>query len=73
MRLGLDMASIALKKQANIFVIVTGDADFVPAEKLVRREGCQVILDPMWQNISDDLHEHIDGLYSSFENPNSAK
>ena len=73
MRLGLDMASIALKKQANIFVIVTGDADFVPAAKLVRREGCQVILDPMWQNVSDDLHEHIDGLYSSFKNPNSAK
>lgn len=69
MRMGLDMASIALKKQANIFVLVTGDADFVPAAKLVRREGCQVILDPMWQKVTD-LHEHIDGLDSAFANPN---
>lgn len=69
MRMGLDMATIALKKQANVFVIVTGDADFVPASKLVRREGCQVILDPMWQKVSSTLYEHIDGLVSAFANP----
>jgi len=69
MRMGLDMASIALKKQANIFVLVTGDADFVPAAKLVRREGCQLILDPMWQSVSPDLYEHIDGLDSAFHKP----
>lgn len=66
MRLGLDMASIALKKQANVFVLVTGDADFVPAAKLVRREGCQVILDPLWKDVPAKLHEHIDGLESGF-------
>lgn len=66
MRLGLDMASLALKRQANIFVLVTGDADFVPAAKLVRREGCQVILDPMYKSVTPKLFEHIDGLDSGF-------
>lgn len=68
MRMGLDMASIALKKQANIFVLVTGDADFVPAAKLVRREGCQVILNPLKRNVPSELFEHIDGLESGFWN-----
>jgi uncharacterized LabA/DUF88 family protein len=69
MRMGLDMASIALKGQANIFVLVTGDADFVPAAKLIRREGCQVILDPLHRNVSPELFEHIDWLHSAFSNP----
>ena len=67
MRMGLDMASISLKKQANIFVLVTGDADFVPAAKLVRREGGHIILDPLLhRSISPELSEHIDGLDSGF-------
>ena len=64
MRLGMDIASIVLKKQANTLVLVTGDSDFVPAAKLARREGAEVILDPLWRNIRPALHEHIDGLYS---------
>ncbi len=34
MRVGLDIASITLKRQANVIVLVSGDADFVPAAKL---------------------------------------
>ena len=71
MRMGLDMASIAIKKQANIIVLVTGDEDFVPAAKLVRREGCQIILDPMWQNVNPNLFEHIDGLDTAFYRDNA--
>ena len=66
MRMGLDMASLSLKKQANIFVLVTGDADFVPAAKLVRREGGHVILDPLHRTVAPQLFEHIDGLDSGF-------
>ena len=40
----------------------SGDSDFVPAAKLARREGIDFILDPMWNPISSDLFEHIDGL-----------
>lgn len=66
MRIGLDIASITLKKQADTIILVSGDSDFVSAAKLARREGVEFILDPMRQKISDDLFEHIDGLYSPF-------
>jgi uncharacterized LabA/DUF88 family protein len=69
MRFGLDVASVTLKRQANVLILVTGDSDFVPAAKLARREGAQVILDPLWASVSDDLHEHIDQLRSGFARP----
>lgn len=72
MRIGLDIASIALKKQADTIVLVSGDSDFVPAAKLARREGVEFILDPMWQKISDDLFEHIDGLFSPLRSTDAA-
>lgn len=62
MRLGLDIASLAFKQQVNQIVLISGDADFVPAAKLARREGIDFILDPMWSTIRPDLYEHIDGL-----------
>lgn len=70
MRIGLDIASIAYKKLANQIVLVAGDSDFVPAAKLARREGIDFILDPMWNQISESLLEHIDGLRSTSPNPN---
>ncbi|MCS1417416.1 MAG: hypothetical protein M2R46_05170 [Verrucomicrobia subdivision 3 bacterium] len=69
MRIGLDIASITLKRQADVIVLVSGDADFVPAAKLARREGVKFILDPLWQDIPPDLFEHIDGLRSGFSKP----
>jgi uncharacterized LabA/DUF88 family protein len=69
MRIGLDIASVAYKKQADQMVLVAGDADFVPAAKLARREGVDFILDPMWGAIADDLHVHIDGLRSTCPRP----
>lgn len=71
MRIGLDIASITLKRQADVVVLVSGDADFVPAAKLARREGMQFVLDPLWHAISPDLFEHIDGLRSGFYKPRS--
>jgi NYN domain-containing protein len=65
MKIGLDIASVAYKKQVDQIVLVAGDSDFVPAAKLARREGIDFILDPMWNGISNDLHEHIDGLRST--------
>lgn len=70
MRIGLDMAALALKRFVNTIVLVTGDRDFVPAAKLARREGLQIILDPLWQQRKlDDLFEHIDGLQSGLPKP----
>lgn len=60
MRIGLDIATIALKRQAERLVLVTNDADFVPAVKLARKEGLTVCLDPLWAGVSADLREHVD-------------
>lgn len=69
MRIGLDIASITLKKLASTVILMAGDADFVPAAKLARREGVQFILDPLWQSVSSDLFEHIDGLQTVLRRP----
>lgn len=69
MRIGLDIATITLKRQADTIILVSGDSDFVPAAKLARREGVQFILDPMWQSVPSELSEHIDGLRSGFFAP----
>lgn len=62
MRIGVDIISMALKKQVQQIILVSGDSDFVPAAKQARREGLDVILAPMGATIKAELHEHIDGL-----------
>ena len=62
MKIGLDIASLAYKKQVDQIVLISGDSDFVPAAKLARREGIDFILDPMGATIKPDLFEHIDGM-----------
>lgn len=62
MRIGLDIASLAHKKQVDQIILIAGDSDFVPAAKHARREGIDFILDPMWHTIKPSLNEHIDGL-----------
>lgn len=71
MRIGMDIASLAYKKQVEQIILIAGDSDFVPAAKLARREGIDFILDPMWVNIKDDLFEHIDGKRSMIKKPDS--
>lgn len=69
MKIGVDIASLAFKKQVDRIVLIAGDADFVPAAKLARREGIDFILDPMWNHIAPSLFEHIDGLMSQCPKP----
>lgn len=73
MRIGLDIASLAYKKQVDQIILIAGDSDFVPAAKLARREGIDFILDPMEATIRDDLFEHIDGLSTCWHNKSNAK
>jgi uncharacterized LabA/DUF88 family protein len=69
MRIGLDIASMTLKHQADTVILVTGDSDFVPAAKLARREGVEFLLDPLWQQVSEELTEHVDEVVSVFPRP----
>ncbi|MGI6042147.1 MAG: NYN domain-containing protein [Candidatus Alectryocaccobium sp.] len=67
MKIGIDITSMAYKKQVDQIILIAGDSDFVPAAKLARREGIDFILDPMWLKIKDNLFEHIDGLRSQWK------
>ena len=68
MRIGLDIASLTLKKFVSIIVLVSGDSDFVPAARLARSEGVTVILDPLRQSVPPDLSEHVDQMMDGFYN-----
>jgi uncharacterized LabA/DUF88 family protein len=69
MRLGLDVAALSYKKLVDQIVLVTGDSDFVPAAKLARREGIDVIIDPLGQRLHDHLFEHTDGVRTPQRRP----
>ena len=60
MRVGLDMARLALRETVRAVVVVTGDSDFIPAFKFVRREGVKVIFAPMGHNVRPELRAHAD-------------
>ena len=62
MKIGVDIASLAYKKQVDQIVLFAGDSDFVPAAKLARREGVDFVLDSLNAPIKEELFEHIDGL-----------
>ena len=60
LRIGLDIAQLALKRLVGTIVIVTGDSDMIPALKFARREGIRVYLDHMKHGIKRDLKIHCD-------------
>ena len=65
MKIGVDIASLSLKRFVDKIVLFSGDSDFVPASKLARREGIDFVLDPMEAFVEESLFEHIDGLKSA--------
>nr|WP_314523808.1 NYN domain-containing protein [uncultured Acinetobacter sp.] len=69
MKIGLDVASLTYKQFVDQIILVSGDADFLPAAKLARREGIDFILDPMHKDIPANLSEHIDGKRSTCPRP----
>jgi len=64
MKIGLDIALIATKRLADKLIIISGDADLVPALKFARREGMIVGLDPLRCHIQPELSEHVDFIAS---------
>ena len=66
MKIGVDITSLAIKRQVDQVILIAGDADFVPAAKLARREGVDFILHTMGNQISETLFEHIDGLRTNY-------
>ena len=73
LKIGIDIASMALKGRVSTMVLIAGDGDFVPVAKMARKEGIDFILDPMWGRVQQELVEHIDGLYSVLPDPKKKK
>ncbi len=44
MRIGIDVATLAIRKQVERIILFSGDCDMIPALKLARRQGVQVAL-----------------------------
>lgn len=64
-RIGLDMARLALRDTVRAVAVVTGDSDFVPAFKFVRREGVKVMLCTMGhKGARRELKAHADFVLS---------
>ncbi len=59
-KIGLDLAWIALKRVVDVIVLVTGDSDFVAVMKFARKEGLKVILSPMGHSVRRELKAHAD-------------
>jgi uncharacterized LabA/DUF88 family protein len=65
MRIGLDMASLTLKRLSSLIVLVSADSDFVPAMKFARREGTQLVLVTLGHGIKDPMRHHADIVLSA--------
>jgi uncharacterized LabA/DUF88 family protein len=66
MRIGLDIASLTLKRHVQVIVLVTADSDFVPAMKFARREGAQLFLVTLGHGLKEEMYQHADVV---IENP----
>jgi uncharacterized LabA/DUF88 family protein len=63
MRIGIDVATLCLKRLVDRIILFSGDADMIPALKLARREGLQVYVVKMYPwPLKHTLIEDSDGL-----------
>lgn len=60
MRIGIDVATLSLKRIVERIILISGDIDMVPALKLARREGIQVIMVEVGCKLSGQLDEDSD-------------
>jgi uncharacterized LabA/DUF88 family protein len=64
MRIGIDVATLSLKRIVDRIILFSGDTDMIPALKLARREGLQVFMVKLtpWQPLKHNLIEDCDGV-----------
>lgn len=60
LRIGLDIALLALRQLVQTIVVVTGDSDLIPAFKLARREGLRVYLEHLGMPVRTEFKAHAD-------------
>lgn len=60
MRIGIDVATLSLKRIVERIILISGDTDLIPAMKLARREGVQVVLVELTMPLAKSLDEDAD-------------
>lgn len=60
LRIGLDIARLALSRSVQAIVVCTADSDLVPAFKFSRREGVRVFLSYFGHTVKRELKAHAD-------------
>lgn len=60
MRIGIDVATLALKQVVDRIILISGDTAMIPALKLARREGVQVVLVAVDNSLAESLDEDAD-------------
>ena len=60
LRIGLDLARLALRELVDTVIVVSGDSDLIPAFKFVRREGLRLVLATLGHGVRRDLRAHAD-------------
>jgi uncharacterized LabA/DUF88 family protein len=61
MKIGLDVAWLAIKGIVDAVILVAGDTDIVPAMDFARQQGIRVVLVPMENPyLSDSMREQSD-------------
>jgi uncharacterized LabA/DUF88 family protein len=61
-KLGLDIATLAGRRQVDRIILFTADTDFIPAMKHARREGMEVIYAYLSGSVQRDFAEHSDDV-----------
>jgi len=62
MLMGLDIAWMAARAMVEKIVLLTGDADMIPAMNFAREHGMLVFVAKFGYYLSDKLREHADGV-----------
>lgn len=62
MLMGLDIAWMTAKNMVDKIVLLTGDADMIPAMEFARSHGLLVFVAKFGYYLSDKLREHADGV-----------
>jgi uncharacterized LabA/DUF88 family protein len=59
-KIGLDIAWLAIKRIVDRIIIVTADSDFIPVMKFARKEGLEVVLCSIPGGFRKEMLEHAD-------------
>jgi len=65
LKMGLDIAWMAMKNIVDKVLIIAGDSDLIPAMKFARKEGLLVCLDTLRHGVKKSMLEHSDLVFKT--------